>query len=453
MTGPKTPEAWAAPTPGNGARPGGPNPAHVSRYGFETRAIHAGSPPEPVTGARNVPIFQTTAFVFEDVDHAATLFDLATFGYIYSRITNPTVSALEARVASLEGGRAGVAVASGHAAQLVAFYTLLEPGDHIVASRFLYGGSLTQLSHTFPRLGWDATLVDPRDEAAIRAAITDRTRVIFTESLSNPGGLVVDLEMLARIAQEHGIPLMVDNTLASPMLCRPFEWGADLVVHSMTKFLGGHGTSMGGIVVESGRFDWSASDKFPGLTKPDPAYHDLIFHETFGDFGFSMKARAVALRDLGPALSPTNAFNILTGIETLPLRIERHGENAMAVARFLEGHPAVAWVSYAGLESHESHALGRKYLSGGFGSVFTFGLRGGFEAGVRLVEGVNLWSHLANVGDTRSLVIHPASTTHRQLTDEQREAAGAGNDVIRLSVGLESVGDLIADLDQALAGS
>lgn len=441
-----SPEAAA-----DASRPGGPNPAHVSRYGLATRAIHAGSPPEPVTGARNVPIYQTTAYVFEDVDHAATLFDLATFGYIYTRITNPTVSALEARVASLEGGRAAVAVASGHAAQLVAFYTLLEPGDHIVASRFLYGGSLTQLTHTFPKLGWGATLVDPRDEAAVRAAITDRTRVLFTESLSNPGGLVVDLAMLARIAQEHGIPLVVDNTLATPVLCRPFEWGADIVIHSMTKFLGGHGTSMGGIVVESGRFDWSASDKFPGLTKPDPAYHDLIFHETFGDFGFSMKARAVALRDLGPALSPTNAFNILTGIETLPLRIERHGQNALAVARFLDAHPAVAWVSYAGLEGHESHALGKRYLAGGFGSVFTFGLTGGFEAGVRLVEGVNLWSHLANVGDTRSLIIHPASTTHRQLTDEQRAEAGAGNDVIRLSVGLESVEDLIADLDQALS--
>jgi O-acetylhomoserine (thiol)-lyase len=436
---------------GNGAHTGGPNPAHVSRYGLATRAIHAGSPPEPVTGARNVPIYQTTAFVFEDVDHAATLFDLATFGYIYTRITNPTVSALEARVASLEGGRAAVAVASGHAAQLVAFYTLLEPGDHIVASRFLYGGSLTQLTHTFPKLGWAATLVDPRDEGAVRAAITDRTRIIFTESLSNPGGLVVDLEMLARIAQEHGIPLVVDNTLATPVLCRPFEWGADIVVHSMTKFLGGHGTSMGGIVVESGRFDWSASDKFPGLTTPDPAYHDLIFHETFGDFGFSMKARAVALRDLGPALSPTNAFNILTGIETLPLRIAKHGENALAVARYLQGHPAIAWVSYAGLEGDASHELGRKYLAGGFGSVFTVGLKGGFEAGVRLVEQVNLWSHLANVGDTRSLIIHPASTTHRQLTDEQRTEAGAGNDVIRLSVGLESVEDLIADLDQALA--
>ncbi len=429
----------------------GPHPARASHYGIETRAVHAGTPPEPVTGARNVPIFQTTAYVFEDADHAASLFDLQTFGYIYSRITNPTVSALEARVASLEGGRGAVAVASGHAAQLVAFYTLLEPGDHFVASRFLYGGSLTQFSHTFPRLGWEGTMVDPRDEAAVRAAITPRTKLIFTESLSNPAAVVVDLEMLAGIAREHGIPLVVDNTMASPYLCRPFEWGADIVVHSMTKFLGGHGTSMGGVVVESGRFDWSADDRFPGLSQPDPAYHGLTFHETFGDFGFTMKARAVALRDLGPALSPTNAFYILTGIETLPLRMERHVRNALDVARFLEAHQAVAWVSYPGLASSESYARAQRYLPLGAGSVFTFGLKGGYAAGVRLVEGVNLWSHLANVGDTRSLVIHPASTTHRQLTDEQRTAAGAGNDVIRLSVGIETVADLIADLDQALA--
>ncbi len=428
-----------------------PHPARTSHYGFETRAVHAGTPPEPVTGARNVPIFQTTAFVFEDADHAASLFNLQTFGYIYSRITNPTVSALEARVASLEGGRGAVAVASGHAAQLVAFYTLLEPGDHFVASRFLYGGSLTQFSHTFPRLGWQGTMVDPRDEAAVRAAVTPRTKLIFTESVSNPGGVVVDLEMLAGIARELGIPLVVDNTMASPYLCQPFEWGADIVIHSMTKFLGGHGTSMGGIVVESGRFDWSASGRFPGLSRPDPAYHGLTFHETFGDFGFTMKARAVALRDLGPALSPTNAFNILTGIETLPLRMERHVRNALEIATFLAAHPAVAWVSYPGLPTSEYQPLVQRYLPRGAGSVFTFGLVGGYPAGVRLVEGVNLWSHLANVGDTRSLLIHPASTTHRQLTDEQRAAAGAGNDVIRMSVGIETVADLIADLDQALA--
>ena len=423
------------------------------RYGIETRAVHAGAPPEPVTGARSMPIYQTTAYVFDDADHAASLFNLQTFGYIYSRITNPTVAALEERVASLEGGRGAVACASGHAAQLLAFYTLLGPGDEFVASRFLYGGSITQFSHTFPRLGWHGTFVDPRDPAAVRAAITPRTRLIFTESLANPGGVVIDIEALAGIAHEFGIPLVVDNTLASPYLCRPFEWGADIVIHSMTKFLAGHGNSMGGVVVESGRFDWSRDGKFPSLSEPDPAYHGLTFHETFGDFGFTMKTRAVALRDLGPALSPTNAFLILTGIETLPLRMERHVANALRVAEYLEADPRVAWVSYAGLPSSPYRALAQRYLPGGAGSVFTFGLKGGYEAGVRLVDSVELWSHLANVGDTRSLIIHPASTTHRQLTDEQRTAAGAGDDVVRLSVGIETVEDLIADLDQALGRS
>ena len=422
-------------------------------YGIETRAVHAGAAPEPVTGARNVPIFQTTSYVFDDADHAASLFNLQTFGYVYTRLGNPTVAALEERVASLEGGRAAVATATGHSAQLLAFFTLLEPGDHFVASRFLYGGSITQFTHTFPRLGWHGTFVDPRNLDEVRAAITPTTKLIFTESLANPGGVVVDLAALAEIAHENGIPLVVDNTLATPYLWRPFEWGADIVIHSMTKFLSGHGTSMGGIVVESGKFDWAASGKFPALTQPDPAYHGLNFYETFGDFGFSMKTRAVGLRDLGPALSPQNAFYILTGIETLPLRMERHVANARAVAEHLAGHPAVAWVSYAGLPDSPYAALTAKYLPKGAGSVFTFGLKGGYEAGIKVVEGVELWSHLANVGDTRSLIIHPASTTHRQLTDEQREAAGSGNDVIRLSVGIETAADLIADLDQALAKS
>ena len=425
-------------------------PSLPRSYGIETRAVHAGAEPEPVTGARNVPIFQTTAYVFHDADHAAALFNLETPGYVYTRMGNPTVSALEARVASLEGGTAAVAAASGHSAQLLAFYTLMSPGDEFVASRFLYGGSITQFTHTFPRLGWHGTFVDPRNLDEVRAAITPRTKLIFTESLANPGGVVVDLAALAEIAHENGIPLVVDNTLASPYLWRPFEWGADIVVHSMTKFLSGHGTSMGGIVVESGKFDWSRHGKFPALTEPDPAYHGLDFYETFGETAFCMKTRAVALRDLGPALSPQNAFYILTGIETLPLRMERHVANARAVAEFLAGHPAVAWVSYAGLPSSPYRALADRYLPRGAGSVFTFGLQGGYEAGVRVVESVELWSHLANVGDTRSLIIHPASTTHRQLTDEQREAAGAGNDVIRLSVGIETAADLIADLDQAL---
>ena len=398
-----------------------------SRYGLATRAIHAGAQPDPVTGARNVPIYQTTAYVFDDADHAASLFNLQTFGYIYTRITNPTVAALEVKVAALEGGRGAVAVASGHAAQLVAFYTLMEPGDRLRRVAV----PVRRLDHPVrghvpaPRLArhpsWTRANLDE-----VRAAITPTTKLIFVESLSNPAAVVADLEGLAQVAHEVGIPLVVDNTMASPALCRPFEWGADIVIHSMTKFLGGHGTSMGGIVVESGRFDWSSSGRFPGLSEPDPAYHGLVFHETFGDFGFSMKARAVALRDLGPALSPTNAFNIITGIETLPLRMERHVANGRAVAEHLDAHPAVAWVSYPGLPSSPDHALGKKYLDGGAGSVFTFGLKGGYQAGVRFVESVELWSHLANVGDTRSLVIHPASTTHRQLTPEQRAAAGAG---------------------------
>ena len=425
-------------------------PARSRSYGIETRAVHAGAVPDPTTGARNVPIYQTTSYVFRDADHAAALFNLETDGYIYTRLGNPTVSVLEARVASLEGGTAGVAAASGHSAQLLAFYTLMGPGDEFVASRFLYGGSITQFTHTFPRLGWHGTFVDPRNFDEVRAAITPRTRLIFTESLANPGGVVVDLEALAAIAHEAGVPLVVDNTLATPYLWRPFEWGADIVVHSMTKFLSGHGTSLGGMVVESGRFDWARDGKFPALSEPDPAYHGLDFFETFGDTAFCMKARAVALRDLGPALSPQNAFYILTGIETLPLRMDRHVANARAVAEFLAGHPAVAWVSYAGLPSSPYRALAERYLPRGAGSVFTFGLKGGYEAGVKVVESVELWSHLANVGDTRSLIIHPASTTHRQLTDEQREAAGAGNDVVRLSVGIETAADLIADLEQAL---
>jgi len=422
-------------------------------FGFETRAIHAGARPDPVTGSRTVPIHQTTAYVFEDADQAASLFNLSTFGFIYSRLTNPTVSALEERVASLEGGRAAVAAASGHAAQFLAFFTLLEPGDEFLASRNLYGGSITQFTQSFPRLGWRGILVDPSRPENFKDALTPRCKAIFVESLANPGGVVVDLEAVAAIAHEAGIPLIVDNTLASPWLCRPFEWGADLVVHSTTKFLGGHGNSMGGVLVESGRFDWSKSGKFPSLTRPEPAYHGLNFYETFGDFGFTMKARAVALRDFGPSMAPMNAFLTITGIETLPLRMERHVANALEVARFLEAHPRVAWVSHAGLPSSPSHALGRKYLPRGCGGVFTFGVKGGHAAGVKLVEACQLFSHLANVGDTRSLILHPASTTHRQLDDAQRLAAGAGPDVVRLSVGLESAADLIRDLDRALAAT
>ena len=427
-------------------------PAIPRAPAFETRAVHAGASPDPTTGARNVPIYQTTSYVFDDVDHAASLFNLQTFGYIYSRIGNPTVAALEERVASLEGGRGAVAAASGHAAQLLAFFSLLEPGDEFVASRNLYGGSVTQFTHTFKKLGWKVHFVDPNDPENFRRALTPRCKAIFIEVLANPGGVIVDIEPVAAIARGAGIPLMVDNTVATPFLCRPFEWGADISIHSTTKFLSGHGTSMGGVVVESGRFDWAAqAARFPTMTGPDPAYHGLNFAETFGDFAYTMKTRAVGLRDLGPSMAPMNAFLTLTGIETLHVRMERHVANAERVAAFLEAHPAVAWVSYAGLASSPYRTLARKYLPKGAGSLFTFGVKGGFAAGVKVVEGVELFSHLANIGDTRSLIIHPASTTHRQLTEEQQIRAGAGPDVIRLSIGIEDAGDLIADLDQALA--
>ncbi len=421
-------------------------------YGFETKSIHAGASPDPTTGARSTPIFQTTAYVFDDADHAASLFNLQTFGYIYSRITNPTVAVLEERLATLEGGRAAVACASGHAAQVLAFFTLLEPGDEFVASRNLYGGSITQFTHTFRKPGWTAHMVDPTDPENFRQALTPGCKAIFIENLANPGGIIVDMEAVAAIAHEAGLPLIVDNTMATPYLNRPFEWGADLVVHSATKFLSGHGHAMAGAVVESGRFDWGQNDKFPSLTEPSESYHGLTFYETFGDFGFTMKARAEGLRDLGPALSPFNAFLVLTGIETLALRMERHVANAQAVAEFLEAHARVEWVSYAGLKSSPYHELARKYLPKGPGSVFTFGVVGGYESGLKVVEGVEIFSHLANIGDTRSLIIHPASTTHRQLSEEQLRAAGSGPEVVRLSIGLESVDDLIRDLDQALAG-
>lgn len=428
-------------------------PSGKKDYGFETRAVHAGAQPDPTTGARSTPIYQTTAYVFDDVDHAASLFNLHNFGYIYTRLTNPTVAVLEERVASLEGGRAAVAAASGHAAQFLTFATMLEPGDEFLASRNLYGGSLTQFGLSFRKLGWTCHFVDPKDPENFRRALTPRCKAIFVESLANPGGIIVDIEAIARVAHEAGLPLIVDNTMATPFLCRPIEWGADIVTHSTTKFLGGHGNAMGGIVVESGKFDWAQGGRFPSMTEPEPAYHGLRFYENFGDFAFTTKARAVALRDYGPSMAPMNAFLTITGIETLHVRMERHCANAQAVAAFLAGDPRVAWVSYAGLPDNPYHGLARKYLRGGAGgAVFTFGVKGGYEAGIKLVENVSLFSHLANIGDTRSLILHPASTTHRQLTDEQRLAAGAGPDVIRLSIGLETAADLIADLDQALSG-
>ena len=420
-------------------------------FGFETRAIHAGAAPDPATGARATPIYQTTSYVFDDADHAASLFNLQQVGFIYSRLTNPTVSVLEERLASLEGGRGAIATASGHAAQMLALFPLMTPGDEIVAARQLYGGSLNQLGNAFPRaFGWVTRFVDATLPENFRAAITEKTKAIFIESLANPGGVVTDIRAIADVAEQAGVPLIVDNTLATPYLCRPIEHGATLVVHSTTKFLSGNGTSLGGVVVDSGRFDWSRGGRYPALTEPEPGYHGLRFYETFGDLAFSVYGHAVGLRDLGPSQAPLNAFLTLAGIETLPLRMERHCANALAVAQWLETHPKVAWVSYAGLPSSPFHALAKQYLPRGAGAVFTFGLTGGFEAGIRVVESAQLFSHLANIGDCRSLIIHPASTTHRQLSPEGLKAAGAGPEVVRLSVGLESVADIIADLDQAL---
>jgi O-acetylhomoserine (thiol)-lyase len=421
--------------------------------GFNTLAIHAGAQPDPATGARATPIYQTTSFVFDNVEHAAALFNLETFGNIYTRIMNPTQAVLEERVAALECGTAGLAVASGHAAQALVFHTLLEPGDEFIAARQLYGGSINQFTHSFKKCGWEVRWADTTDPASFRAALTPKTKAIFVESIANPGGIITDLEGVAAVAKEAGVPLIVDNTLATPYLVRPIEHGADIIVHSLTKFLGGHGNSIGGAIVDCGTFDWLASGRYPTLSAPTASYHGITLAETFGNFAFAIACRVLSLRDLGPAISPFNAFLILTGIETLPLRMQRHCDNTLAVATWLSGHDKVAWVNYAGLPGNSFHALAKRYSPKGAGAVFTFGLRGGYEAGIALVSNVKLFSHLANIGDTRSLIIHPASTTHRQLTDEQRQRAGAGPEVVRLSIGLENVEDLIADLDQALAAA
>jgi O-acetylhomoserine (thiol)-lyase len=414
-------------------------------FGFDTRAIHAGQRPEPYTGARAVPIFQTASYVFEDVDSAAAYFNLQEYGNTYSRIMNPTVAVLEERVASLEGGAGAVAFASGLAAQAAVFFTLFEPGDHVVASKALYGGSLTQLKHVFRKLSVDLDFVDPGDLDAWRRAVRPETKAFFGETIGNPAGTVLDLEAVAEIAHSAGAPLVIDNTFATPYLCRPLDWGADVVVHSATKFLGGHGNSIGGVVVDSGRFDWS-NGRFPVIAEPSPAYHGLAFHETFGVYGFLMKLRAETLRDLGAALSPFNAFLFLQGIETLSLRMDRHVANALGVAEFLEPRPEVDAVRHPAREP-----LAAKYLPRGAGAVFSFDLAGGREAGARFIGGLDLWSHLANVGDVRSLVIHPASTTHRQLSDEELAGAGIGPGTIRLSVGLEDLDDLVWDLERGLA--
>jgi O-acetylhomoserine (thiol)-lyase len=418
--------------------------------GFNTLAIHAGAAPDAATGARATPIYQTTSFVFDDVDHAASLFGLQAFGNIYSRIGNPTCAVLEERVAALEGGTAALGVASGHAAQFLVMHALMQPGDEFVAARKLYGGSINQFNHSYKNFGWNVVWADSDDPSTFEAAVTPKTKAIFVESIANPGGVIVDLDAIAAIAKRHNIPFIVDNTMATPYLIRPFEHGADIIVHSATKFLGGHGNSIAGVVVDGGSFNFAGDDRFPMLSKPRPEYGGMVLGETFGNFGFAIACRVLGLRDMGPALSPFNAFLVLQGIETLPLRMQRHSDNALAVAEHLAAHRNVSWVSYPGLRTDRYHNLAKKYCPKGAGAVFTFGLKGGYDAGVKLVSNLKLFSHLANIGDTRSLVIHPASTTHRQLTDEQKREAGAGPEVVRLSIGLEDTEDLIDDLDQAL---
>jgi O-acetylhomoserine (thiol)-lyase len=418
-------------------------------FGFATRALHAGQQPDSDYGARAVPVYQTTSYVFEDTAHAAALFNLQRLGNIYTRIMNPTTAVFEERMASLERGVGALAVGSGQAAQFIALSSLLEAGDEIVSATTLYGGTYTQFDVSFRRLGIQTTFVDPDDPENFRRAITPRTRVLYGETIGNPRMNVLDIAAVAAIAHDHNLPLVVDNTFASPYLCRPIEHGADIVLHSATKFIGGHGTSIGGVIVDSGRFPWNRG-RFPQLLEPSKGYHGIRFYETFGDFAYIMKARVENLRDFGPALSPFNAFLFLQGVETLNLRMERHSANALKVAQFLAAHEQVAWVNYPGLETSPYRALGRRYLPIGAGGVLTFGIKGGLEAGRRFIESLQLFSHLANIGDAKSLVIHPASTTHQQLSKEEREAGGIGDDLIRLSVGLEDIDDLLWDLNNAL---
>ncbi len=418
-------------------------------FGIETLCLHAGQLPDPATGARVTPLYQTAAYVFDSADHAASLFNLQTFGNIYSRLSNPTTSVFEERMAALEGGRAAVATSSGMAAEATTMLTLLESGDHIVSANTLYGGTHTQFAVNFEKLGIDVTLVDPDEPENFAAAITDKTRVLYGETIGNPLSNVLDIEPIAEIAHSHGLPLVLDSTFASPYLCRPFEWGADIVVHSATKFIGGHGTSLGGVLVESGKFPWD-NGKFPGMTEPSRGYHGVRFYETFGDFGFTMRARCETLRTYGATLAPFNAWLFLQGLETLHVRMERHCENALAVARHLVEHPAVSWVKFAGLPDSPYHGLAQKYLPRGAGSIFSFGVKGGQAAGVKFIEGVQFLSHLVNVGDAKTLVCHPSSTTHRQMSEEEQLHAGIGPDMIRISVGLESLDDILWDIDQAL---
>ncbi len=422
------------------------------KFGIETQCLHAGQIPDPATGSRAVPIHQTTSYVFDSTDHAASLFNLQTFGNTYVRLTNPTTAVFEERMAALENGRAALAVSSGMAAQMVALLTLMEQGDELVSASTLYGGTYSQFDVTFRKFGINTKFVDSNDPENFRKAITKNTKALYAEVIGNPLNNVLDIEAVAAIAHDAGLPLVVDATFTTPYLCRPIDHGADIVVHSATKFIGGHGTTMGGVIVESGKFDWG-NGNFPGMTEPSDGYHGIRFYETFGDFGFTMKARCETVRTLGPAMSPFNAFMLLQGLETLPVRMDRHCENALAAAKFLQQHPAVSWVNYAGLEDNPYQPLVKKYLPKGASSIFTFGVKGGAQAGARFIESAEFLSHLANVGDAKTLIIHPASTTHRQLSDEQLIAAGVTPDMVRISVGLETLDDILWDLDQALKQS
>nr|WP_145406008.1 homocysteine synthase [Paenibacillus xylanexedens] len=420
---------------------------------FETLAIHAGQEIDPTTHARAVPLYQTTSYGFRDTEHAANLFGLKEFGNIYTRLMNPTTDVFEQRIAALEGGAGALATASGQAAITFSLLNIAGAGDEIVSAASLYGGTYNLFSTTLPKLGIDVKFVDSSNPENFRAAITDKTKALYAETIGNPQGNVLDIEAVAAIAHEHGIPLIVDNTFPSPYLLRPIEHGADIVVHSATKFIGGHGTSIGGVIVDSGKFDWKASGKFPGLTEPDPSYHGVVYTEAVGPIAYIIKARVQLLRDLGASISPFNSWLLLQGLETLHLRVERHSTNALAVAEYLEKHEDVLWVSYAGLPSHPSYELAQKYLPRGQGAILTFGIKGGVESGRKLIENVKLFSHLANVGDSKSLIIHPASTTHAQLTDEEQNAAGVNPELIRLSIGTENIQDIIYDLEQAIKAS
>lgn len=419
------------------------------KFGIETLCLHAGQIPDPSTGARAVPIYQTTSYVFDDAEHAASLFNLQTFGNTYTRLTNPTTAVFEERMAALENGRAAIATSSGMSAQMTAVLTLMEQGDELVSAKTLYGGTFSQFDYSFRKMGINTTFVDSDDPDNFRKAITSKTKALYAETIGNPTNNVIDIEAIAAVAHDAGIPLIVDSTFATPYLCKPMDHGADIVVHSATKFIGGHGTSMGGVVVESGRFDWG-NGNFPGMTEPSEGYHGIRFYETFGDFGFTMKARCETMRTLGPVVSPFNAFMLLQGLETLPVRMERHCANAVGVAEFLLDHPAVSWVNYAGLKDNKYQAQVDKYLPNGAGSIMCFGVKGGSAAGEKFINNAEFMSHLANVGDARTLIIHPASTTHRQLSEEQQISAGITPDMVRISVGLETLDDILWDLDQAL---